>query len=158
MNGNDAHRRRRRVPDPPLLPPREETGRSCAPQLRLRSSSPPSPPAHRGAARTRPCLRADGRHPGSGAVVPGALRRLPGREHLQHDHLVQERTGFLRPHPQLQTRPDVSASLTAVYQVLDQKKFLSKSILVALILVISHLISISYFIYVAALSSLLCGP
>lgn len=55
-------------------------------------------------------LRYYGCRQGFGAVVPSALRRLPGRDHHQHDHVVQERTGFLRPHTQLQTRPDVSVS------------------------------------------------
>lgn len=40
--------------------------------------------------------------------MPRALRGLPGRGHHQHDHVVQERTGFLRAHTQVQTGPDVS--------------------------------------------------
>lgn len=128
MNSNDAHRRRRRrrVPDPP----RSLSGRKQdAAALRSSGSDPaslfsPSQLAYRGAARTPPCLRRYGCHQGSGAVVPSALRRLPGCDHHQHDHVVQERTGFLCPHTQLQTRPDVSVSLTSVQQVLDKKKFL----------------------------------
>lgn len=100
-------------PGPSALPQLEETGRSCSPGSDpdfVFSPAHPAAPAHRGAARTAPPLRPYGCHQGFGAVVPSALRRLPGRDHHQHDHVVQERTGFLRPHSQLQTRPDVSVS------------------------------------------------
>lgn len=45
---------------------------------------------------------------GAAAVVPAPVWGLPGCEHHQHDHVVQRRTGFLRPHPQTQTRSHVS--------------------------------------------------
>lgn len=103
MDDGDTH-----PPGPSALPQLEETGRSCSPGSDpdfVFSPAHPAAPAGRGASRTD-----YGCHQGFGAVVPGALRRLPGRDHHQHDHVVQERTGFLRPHTQLQTRPDVSVS------------------------------------------------
>lgn len=49
-----------------------------------------------------------GCHQGFGAVVQSALRGLPRCGHHQHDHVFQERIGFLRAHTQVQTGPDVS--------------------------------------------------
>lgn len=92
--------------------------------------------------------------------MPSALRRLPGCDHHQHDHLVQERTGVLCSHTQLQTRPDVSVSVTSVWQLLDQKKkkSFSNTFLKSILFPISfHLLSISDLIYVRPLrSTLLC--
>lgn len=45
---------------------------------------------------------------GAAAVVPRAVRRLPGRVHHQHDHVLQGRAGLLRAAPPPQTRPHVS--------------------------------------------------
>lgn len=50
----------------------------------------------------------DGGREGSAAVVPDPVWGLPGCLHHQHDHVLQGRTGFLRPHPQTQTRSHVS--------------------------------------------------
>lgn len=50
----------------------------------------------------------DVRREGAAAVVPGPVPGLPGCVHHQHDHVLQRRPGFLRPHPQTQTRSDVS--------------------------------------------------
>lgn len=57
--------------------------------------------------RIRSELR-DVRREGAAAVVPGPVPGLPGCVHHQHDHVLQRRPGFLRPHPQTQTRSDVS--------------------------------------------------
>jgi len=45
---------------------------------------------------------------GAAAVVPGPVRRLPGRVHHQHDHVLQGRPGVLRAHPPAPTRAHVS--------------------------------------------------
>lgn len=50
----------------------------------------------------------DVRREGAAAVVPGPGPGLPGCVHHQHDHVLQGRPGFLRPHPQAQTRSHVS--------------------------------------------------
>lgn len=50
----------------------------------------------------------DVRREGAAAVVPGPVPGLPRCVHHQHDHVLQRRPGFLRPHPQTQTRSDVS--------------------------------------------------
>lgn len=50
----------------------------------------------------------DVRREGAAAVVPGPGPGLPGCVHHQHDHVLQGRPGFLRPHPQTQTRSNVS--------------------------------------------------
>lgn len=50
----------------------------------------------------------DVRREGAAAVVPGPVPGLPGCVHHQHDHVLQGRPGFLRPHPQAQTRSNVS--------------------------------------------------
>lgn len=50
----------------------------------------------------------DVRREGAAAVVPGSGPGLPGCVHHQHDHVLQGRPGFLRPHPQTETRSHVS--------------------------------------------------
>lgn len=54
----------------------------------------------------------DVRREGASAVVPGPVSGLPGCVHHQHDHVLQRRPGFLRPHPQTQTRSHVSSTET----------------------------------------------
>ena len=93
---------------PPAPSPPGALGR--APRL-PRARAGPQPPGALSEPRRRPGGRRcpHGGHHSAAAVVPAAVRGLPGREHHQHDHVVPRRPGLLRHPAPPPARPHVSA-------------------------------------------------